>query len=213
MRFRVAVLGCGGGSGGGCRSRRAGGTRAAAPERGSERDAAPAPSPAPAASVSAAGRVRRTARPGRGRGGSRGRPGGAAGGRARSGTGAARPQARAAAHGGSPPLSRSVAGGRGVRCGRSGRGCQRGDAARRYRYVPLRRGDPPTHTAVFAKDGVFGDGFEQPRGLSVELSRNVVLPGCREVRAGQTVAVRRRWKHRLPGGRALLSPFGPEGRG
>ncbi|XP_069627341.1 zinc finger and BTB domain-containing protein 26 isoform X1 [Haliaeetus albicilla] len=137
MRFRVAVLGCGGGSGGGCRSRRAGGTRAAAPERGSERAAAPAPSPAPAASVSAAGRVRRTARPGRGRGGSRGRPGGAAGGRARSGAGAARPQARAAAHGGSPPLSRSVAGGRGVRCGRSGRGCQRGDAARRDRCAKM----------------------------------------------------------------------------
>ncbi|KAM6110557.1 zinc finger and BTB domain-containing protein 26 [Pterocles gutturalis] len=125
MRFRVAVLGCGGG----CRSRRAGGARAAAPERGPERAAAP---PAPPA-VATVGRVRRAARPGRGRGGSRGRPGGAAGGRARPGAGAVRPQARAAAHGGSPPLSRSVAGGRGVSCGRSGRGCQPGDAARRYR--------------------------------------------------------------------------------
>ncbi|XP_074779953.1 zinc finger and BTB domain-containing protein 26 isoform X1 [Athene noctua] len=132
MRFRVAVLGCGGG---GCRSRRAGGARAAAPERGPERAAAPAP--AVAAAAVAAGRVRRAARPGRGRGGSRGRPGGAAGGRARAGAGAARPQARAAAHGGSPPLFRSVAGGRGVRCGRSGRGCQRGDAARRYRCAKM----------------------------------------------------------------------------
>ncbi|XP_075628537.1 zinc finger and BTB domain-containing protein 26 isoform X1 [Balearica regulorum gibbericeps] len=131
MRFRVAVLGCGGG----CRSRRAGGARAVAPERGPERAAAPAP--APPAAASAVGRVRRAARPGRGRGGSRGRPGGAAGGRARPGAGAARPQARAAAHGGSPPLSRSVAGGRGVRCGRSGRGCQRGDAARRYRCAKM----------------------------------------------------------------------------
>ncbi|KAM6316447.1 zinc finger and BTB domain-containing protein 26 isoform 1-T1 [Podargus strigoides] len=127
MRFRVAVLGCGGG----CRSRRAGGARAAAPERGPERAATPAPP------ASAVGRVRRTARPGRGRGGSRGRPGGAAGGRARPGGGAARPQARAAAHGGSPPLSRCVAGGRGVRCGGSGRGCQRGDAARRDRCAKM----------------------------------------------------------------------------
>ncbi|XP_065504559.1 zinc finger and BTB domain-containing protein 26 isoform X1 [Caloenas nicobarica] len=129
MRFRVAVLGCGGG----CRSRRAGGARAAAPERGPERAAPPA---LPAA-ASAAGRVRRVARPGRGRGGSRGRPGGAAGGRARPSAGAARPQARAAAHGGSPPLSRSVAGSRGGRCGASGRGCQRGEAARRYRCAKM----------------------------------------------------------------------------
>ncbi|XP_074968245.1 zinc finger and BTB domain-containing protein 26 isoform X1 [Phalacrocorax aristotelis] len=131
MRFRVAVLGCGGG--GGCRSRRAGGARAAAPERGPERAAAPVP-PATAA-ASAAGRVRRAARPGRGRGGSRGRPGGAAGGRARPGGGAARLQARAAAHGGSPPLSRSVAGGR---CGGSGGGGgPRGEAARRYRCAKM----------------------------------------------------------------------------
>ncbi|KAM6047919.1 zinc finger and BTB domain-containing protein 26 isoform 1-T1 [Chlamydotis macqueenii] len=127
MRFRVAVLG---GCGGGCRSRRAGGARAAAPERGSERAVAPAPAHPAAATT---GRVRRAARPGRGRGGARGRPGGAAGGRARPSAGAARPQARAAADGGSPPLSRSVAGGRGG----SGRGWQRGDAARRYRCAKM----------------------------------------------------------------------------
>lgn len=125
MRFRVAVAGAGGSR----RSRRARGARGAAPERGPERGAAPAP-PA-AAATSAAGRLRRAAGPGRERGGARGRPGGAADGRA----GAARCQPRAAAHGGSPPLSRSVAGG-------SGSGCRRGDAARRSRYAALssRRG-------------------------------------------------------------------------
>ncbi|XP_071622320.1 zinc finger and BTB domain-containing protein 26 isoform X2 [Heliangelus exortis] len=79
------------------------------------------------------GRVRRAARPGRGRGGSRGRPGDAAGDRARPGAGALRPQSRPAAHGASSPLSRSVAGGCGGRYGRS----QRGDAARRDRCAKM----------------------------------------------------------------------------